>query len=322
MTELTLPSELRPADGRFGSGPSKVPQAALDALAATGGGVMGTSHRRERVRGRVQRLREGLATYFSLPDGYEVVLGNGGATLFWDAAAASLIDSRSAHAVFGEFSAKFAAVVRDAPFLDDPAVKDSPVGTHPHLEAVDGVDAYALTHCETSTGVVAPVARPAGADEGALVLVDATSAAGGVDVDVAEADAYYFSPQKAFASDGGLWVALMSPAALERVQSLDRAGRWVPAMLDLRQAVENSRKQQTLNTPAVATLLLMVHQLEVHAGGRRPRQGRRRVRRPGGARVRVGRKPRLGHPVRAGPGDALTGRVHRSTSTRPSPSAT
>ena len=270
---------------------------------------MGTSHRRDRVRGLVQRLRDGLAEYFSLPEGYEVVLGNGGATLFWDAAAASLIARRSAHAVFGEFSGKFAAVVRLAPFLDEPAVQASEPGTHPHMRSVEGVDVYALTHCETSTGVLMPVERPDGADDGALVLVDATSAAGGVEVELAQADAYYFSPQKAFASDGGLWLALMSPAALERVERVERAERWVPAMLDLRQAVENSRKQQTLNTPGGRDAGADGAPAGDDARGRRARRGRRRLRRQGAAGLRLGREAAVGEPVRRA-GGALTGDLH------------
>jgi len=262
MTEpIVLPPDLRPVDGRFGCGPSKVRQEAVTALAGVAPHLLGTSHRRPAVKDQVRRVREGLVTFFDLPEGHEVVLGNGGATLFWDAAVFGLIAERSAHAVFGEFSSKFAAAARAAPFLADPVVVESVPGTYPELHADPSVDLYALTHCETSTGVAMPVARPAGA-EGALVAVDATSAAGGIAFDPAQADAYYFSPQKAFASDGGLFVALLSPAAMARLEEVAAAGRHVPAMLDLRVALDNSRKDQTYNTPAVATLYLMAEQLD------------------------------------------------------------
>jgi phosphoserine aminotransferase len=254
-----IPAELRPADGRFGSGPSKVRQEAVEQLAAAAPRLLGTSHRRAGVKDLVRRIREGLDVFFSLPDGYEVVLGIGGATLFWDAAVHGLIRHRSAHASFGEFSAKFAAAAKAAPFLDDPVVVTAEYGRHPLLEAVDGVDLYALTHCETSTGVAMPITRPA--LEG-IVAVDATSAAGGLAFDPADCDAYYFSPQKCFASDAGLWVALLSPAALERVEELADSGRYVPAMLDLRLALASSRKDQTYNTPAIATLYLMAEQVD------------------------------------------------------------
>jgi len=260
---LELPADLRPRDGRFGSGPSKVRQEAVDRLAAAAPALLGTSHRRPAVKGQVRRIRDGLRTFFALPDGYEVVLGNGGATLFWDAAVHCLVERRSAHAVFGEFSTKFAEAARAAPFLDEPVVVSSAPGTHPHLEAVDGVDLYALTHCETSTGVAMPVTRPAGTrPEDALVAVDATSAAGGLPLDPAECDAYYFSPQKCFGSEGGLFVALLSPAALARVSALTASGRHVPAMLDLGLAAANSALDQTYNTPAVATLWLMGEQID------------------------------------------------------------
>jgi phosphoserine aminotransferase len=213
------------------------------------------------VKDQVRRIRSGLADLFALPDGYEVVLGNGGTTLFWDAAAHGLIAERSVHAVFGEFSSKFAAVAARAPFLAEPVVVEAPYGTHPVLEATDGVDAYALTHCETSTGVAMPVRRPAGAED-ALVLVDATSAAGGLPVDPRAFDVYYFSPQKAFASEGGLFIALCSPAAIERIGRLATSGRYVPTTLDLQVAVENSRSDQTYNTPSVSTLFLMAEQVE------------------------------------------------------------
>ena len=259
MADISIPADLLPADGRFGSGPSKVRPESLAALAATGRSLLGTSHRKPAVKDQVHRIREGLAAFFSLPDGYEVALGNGGATLFWDAAVFSLIQQRSAHAVFGEFSAKFAKAAAAAPFLDDPAVFRAEPGTYPQVTPVDGVDLYALTHSETSTGVAMPVLRPA-AD--ALVAVDATSAAGGIAFDPAETDAYYFSPQKSFASEGGLWLSLLSPAAVERIGAIKGSGRHLPAMLDLSIALDNSRQDQTYNTPAVATLFLMAEQIE------------------------------------------------------------
>jgi phosphoserine aminotransferase len=261
MSDITIPADLLPRDGRFGSGPSKVRQEAVDALAATGSALLGTSHRKRAVKDQVRRVRSGLAELFSLPDGYEVLLGNGGATSFWDAAAHHLIVRSSAHAVFGEFSAKFAGVVARAPFLDEPVEVVADVGRHPSLAPIDGVDTYALTHCETSTGVAMPVRRVAAAED-ALTLVDATSAAGGLPVDPAEFDAYYFSPQKAFASEGGLWLALCSPAAVARIEQLAASGRYVPTTLDLQVAVENSRADQTYNTPSVSTLFLMAEQIE------------------------------------------------------------
>ena len=259
---LEIPAGLLPSDGRFGSGPSKVRREALDALAGPGAALLGTSHRQPPVRRLVGRVRAGLADLFSLPDGYEVVLGNGGATVFWDVACFGLLERRSQHLSFGEFSSKFAASAAAAPWLDDPSVLSSEPGTHPLPRAEAGVDAYCLTHNETSTGVAMPVARVAGADDGALVLVDATSGAGGLPVDVGQTDVYYFSPQKSFASDGGLWLALLSPAALERVQRVAATGRYVPPSLSLPTAVDNSAKDQTYNTPALATLLLMAEQLD------------------------------------------------------------
>ena len=258
MPNITIPAELLPADGRFGSGPSKVRQEAVARLADVAPQLLGTSHRRQGVRDQVRRIREGLRTFFDLPEGYEVALGNGGATLFWDIASHCLIRERSAYAVFGEFSAKFAAAVTATPFLADPVIVESAAGTHPTLAAVDDVDAYALTHCETSTGVAMPVSRPA---EG-LVLVDATSGAGGLPLDPAEADAYYFSPQKCFGSNGGLWLALLSPTAIARSDEVAATGRYVPAMLDLRIALDNSRLEQTYNTPSIATVFLMAEQVE------------------------------------------------------------
>jgi phosphoserine aminotransferase len=262
MTETTpiLPDHLRPGDGRFGSGPSKVRQEAVAALAAAAPTFLGTSHRQAPVRAVVGRIRAGLAELFDLPDGYEVALGNGGSTLFWDLAAFSLIGRRSQHLVFGEFSAKFAAAVTAAPYLDDPQVIASPFGSHPEPRPDPGVDLYALTHNETSTGVAMEVRRPAGAD--GLVCVDATSGAGGLPVDPRQFDAYYFAPQKSFAADGGLWLALLSPAAIERVGRIAASGRPIPAMLDLGLALERSRLDQTLNTPALATLFLLAEQVE------------------------------------------------------------
>ena len=258
--EIRIPASLLPRDGRFGCGPSKVRPEAVEALAATSRTYLGTSHRQPGVRSVVARVREGLARLFSLPEGYEVALGNGGATAFWDVAAFGLVERRAQHLVFGEFSAKFAAVTKAAPFLSDPEVLESPPGTSPVARTSDGVDLYALTHNETSTGVVMPVRRPAGAT--GLVCVDATSAAGGLRVDPAEFDAYYFAPQKCFSSDGGLWLALLSPAAVERVERIAASGRWVPASLSLPVALENSRLDQTYNTPALATLFLLADSLD------------------------------------------------------------
>jgi phosphoserine aminotransferase len=258
--DIVLPPEFVPADGRFGSGPSRVRAESLVALGVSGTSVMGTSHRAQPVKDLVRRIREGLTALYGLPDGYEVVLGVGGATAFWDAASFGLIRRRSQHSVFGVFSGKFADVVHRAPHLDDPEVVEVAIGHRPTPTPSHDVDAYALTHNETSTGVAMPIERPDGGD--ALVLVDATSAAGAIEVDPAAFDAYYFSLQKAFGSEGGLWVALMSPAAIGRIDELAASDRWCPAFLDLRAAVENSRKDQTYNTPAVATLFLMAEQLD------------------------------------------------------------
>jgi phosphoserine aminotransferase len=259
---IVIPADLRPADGRFGSGPTKVRPEQVAALAAAGQRLLGTSHRQPPVRGVVQRVREGLAQLFALPEDYLVVLGNGGTTAFWDAAAFGLVEARSQHLSFGEFSAKFAKVTHAAPWLAEPAVIASEPGTHPQAQAEAGVDAYALTHNETSTGVAMPVRRPARADDGALVLVDATSAAGGIAVDAAEYDAYYFAPQKCFGADGGLWLALLSPAAVDRVARIAASGRYIPEFLSLQIAIDNSKLQQTYNTPAVATLILLAEQVE------------------------------------------------------------
>ncbi|MDF9716324.1 phosphoserine transaminase [Nocardioides sp. ChNu-99] len=258
---LEIPADLLPADGRFGSGPSKVAQSALDALAASGRSLMGTSHRQAPVKDLVARVQGGLADLFALPDGYRVVLGLGGSTAFWDVATFSLVRERSAHGVFGEFGGKFATASAAAPWLGEPVVARAEPGSVALPEAVAGVDVYAWPHNETSTGVMAPVRRVPGADSDALVVVDGTSAAGGAAVDLRETDVYYFAPQKGFAADGGLWFALMSPAALARVEEVKGSGRFIPAFLDLATAVDNSAKHQTLNTPAIATLFLMERQL-------------------------------------------------------------
>jgi phosphoserine aminotransferase len=260
---LKIPTDLLPADGRFGAGPSKIQTSHLDALAATGSSLMGTSHRQAPVKDTVGRVRDGLASLFSLPDGYQVVLGNGGATAFWDIATFGLIRERSQHLSFGEFSSKFAKAAADAPWLAAPSVIKSEPGSRPDAVAEDGIDAYAWAHNETSTAVMAPVVRPAGTTAGdALVLVDATSGAGGLPVDLTQVDTYYFAPQKCFASDGGLWIALMSPAALERAAEIAATDRHIPAFFDLPTAIDNSAKNQTYNTPSVATLFLMAEQLD------------------------------------------------------------
>jgi len=260
--DIRIPPDLLPGDGRFCSGPSKVRPEAVAALAAESGDYLGTSHRQAGVQFMVSRLRNGLAELFALPDGYEVLLGNGGTTAFWDAATFGLVDRRAQHLTFGEFSSKFATATKKAPFLDDPVVISSEPGTHPDPVADPDVDVYAYTHNETSTGVVMPLVRPAGATDGQLVLVDATSAAGGVRFDPGETDVYYFAPQKCFGSDGGLWLAACSPAAIERIARLAAGDRWIPASLDLGIALENSRKDQTYNTPALATIFLAVQQVE------------------------------------------------------------
>lgn len=257
---IQIPTDLLPADGRFGAGPSKIQTSHLDALAATGSTLMGTSHRQAPVKDTVGRVREGLASLFDLPEGYEVVLGNGGATAFWDIATYGLIRSKSQHLSFGEFSSKFAKAAQQAPWLADPSVITSDPGSRPEAVAEEGVDAYAWAHNETSTAVMAPVVRPV--DDDSIVLVDATSGAGGLPVDLTQVDAYYFAPQKCFASDGGLWIALMSPKALARVEEIAATDRHVPAFFDLPTAIDNSAKNQTYNTPSVATLFLMAEQLD------------------------------------------------------------
>ncbi|MEU5437845.1 phosphoserine transaminase [Streptomyces sp. NPDC020719] len=262
MAEIQIPADMKPADGRFGAGPSKVRTQALDALAATGTSLLGTSHRQAPVKNLVGEVRQGVRDLFSLPEGYEVILGNGGSTAFWDVATHGLIENRSQHLNFGEFSSKFAKAAKLAPWLAEPSVIASEPGTHPDPAAEAGVDVYALTHNETSTGVAAPIKRVAGADEGALVLVDATSGAGGLPVDITESDVYYFAPQKSFASDGGLWLAVFSPAALERAARIHASGRHIPEFFSLPTAIDNSLKNQTYNTPALSTLFLLNEQLK------------------------------------------------------------
>ncbi|MGY0060708.1 phosphoserine transaminase [Streptomyces sp. LZ34] len=262
MAEIRIPADIKPADGRFGSGPSKVRTEALSALAATGSSLLGTSHRQAPVKNLVGKVREGVRELFQLPEGYEVILGNGGSTAFWDIATHGLIETKSQHLSFGEFSSKFAKAAKLAPWLDEPTVISADPGTHPLPRAEEGVDVYALTHNETSTGVAMPLERVAGADEGALVLVDATSGAGGLPVDIAQTDVYYFAPQKSFAADGGLWIAAFSPAALERAARVHASGRHIPEFFSLPTAIDNSLKNQTYNTPALATLFLLNDQLE------------------------------------------------------------
>jgi len=258
---IEIPAHLLPADGRFGCGPSKVrPEQAL-ALAKANQNLLGTSHRQAPVKNLVGSVRSGLTELFGLPDGWEILLGNGGSTLFWDAATFGLIDERSAHAVFGEFSSKFAEAAAAAPHLGEPIVVRTDPGDHPDLDDAPGADVYALTHNETSTGVAMPIRRPAAAGSEALVVVDATSAAGGLLWDPVEADVYYFAPQKCFASDGGLWLAACSPAALHRIRTISAANRWMPASLDLKIALDNSVANQTYNTPAIGTLVLLDEQV-------------------------------------------------------------
>jgi len=265
--DINIPVELLPRDGRFGSGPSKVRPEAVEALAGTGTTYLGTSHRQGTVRFMVAALRNGIAELLSLPDGYEVAIGNGGTTAFWDAATFGLIDQRSQHLSYGEFSSKFAACAAAAPHIGDPEIIEAAPGTVPTPKANPDVDAYCFTHNETSTGVALPPARLEDAE--GLVLVDATSAAGGLRFDASQVDAYYFAPQKALASDGGLWLAALSPAAIERIDRISASDRWAPAFLDLGIALANSRKDQTYNTPALATILLAVEQIEwvLHNGG-------------------------------------------------------
>jgi phosphoserine aminotransferase len=260
MADIVIPTDFLPTDGRFGCGPSKIRGAQLESLVTAGATILGTSHRQAPVKNLVGSVREGLASLFDLPDGYDVILGNGGSTAFWDAAAFGLVERRAENLAFGEFGAKFAKA-NAAPWLEAPHVISAPGGSRSELEPVEGIDLYAYPHNETSTGVMAPVVRAQG-DAGALTVVDATSAAGGVSIDASQADVYYFAPQKNFASDGGLWLALFSPAALERVERIAASDRYIPEFLSLKQAVDNSRLNQTLNTPALTTLLLLDDQIK------------------------------------------------------------
>jgi phosphoserine aminotransferase len=261
VTDIAIPEDIKPADGRFGCGPSKVRPEQLAALAASGSRYMGTSHRQKPVKSLVGRVRDGLTRLFDLPEGYQVLLSNGGTTAFWDIASFGLVREKSQHLTFGEFSSKFASVTRKAPWLADPSVISTDPGSHPLPVAEEGIDVYALTHNETSTGVAMPIRR-VGARGEALVLVDATSGAGGLPVDVSETDVYYFAPQKCFASDGGLWIGLFSPDALARIEEIAASGRYIPEFFNLRTVVDNSAKDQTYNTPAVATLLLLAEQID------------------------------------------------------------
>ncbi|NUL44244.1 phosphoserine transaminase [Cellulosimicrobium funkei] len=260
--EVTIPQNLLPQDGRFGAGPSKVRADQVQALMAAGPKLLGTSHRQAPVKNLVGSVRQGLSQLFSAPEGYEVILGVGGSTAFWDAASFGLVRNKAQHLSFGEFGSKFAKATDQAPFLEASSIRTSEPGTRPEPQAEDGVDVYAWPQNETSTGVAAPVQRVAGAADDALVLVDATSAAGGLPVDVAQADAYYFAPQKNFASDGGLWLALFSPTALARVEEIKASDRWIPDFLDLKTAMDNSVKNQTYNTPALATLVMLDNQVQ------------------------------------------------------------
>ncbi|MEY4348598.1 MAG: phosphoserine aminotransferase [Actinomycetota bacterium] len=259
---LVIPAELKPADGRFGAGPSKVRPEQIAALSAVGGSVMGTSHRQKTVKSQVGRVRKGLSDLFQLPEGYEVVLGNGGSTAFWEVAVFGLLRDRGQFLTFGEFGSKFAAAAKDAPFVGNPVVIKSEPGTAPTFVAEKGIDLYATPHNETSTGVAVSLKRPAGIDDDALFVVDATSAAGGLHVDMSEVDVYYFAPQKCFASDGGIWFAIMSPRALARAKEIKESGRYIPAFLDLQTAIDNSVLDQTYNTPALATIVMMAEQID------------------------------------------------------------
>jgi len=260
--EIVIPTELLPLDGRFGAGPSKVRPEQIQALVEKSVSVMGTSHRQKPVKNEVAALRAGIAQMFSIPAGYEVVIGNGGTTAFWEVATFGLIRDRAQFLTFGEFGTKFASSAKAAPFLGEQSVNGGDAGDAPDFVAQPGIDAYCTPHNETSTGVAIPPVRPAGADKDALVLIDATSGAGGLPVDLSQVDVYYFSPQKCFASDGGLFVAIMSPAAIARAEEIKASGRYIPAFLDLMTAIENSRLDQTYNTPAVATVLMMNEQIK------------------------------------------------------------
>jgi phosphoserine aminotransferase len=262
LDDIRIPDEIRPVDGRFGSGPSKVRPEGVEALSAVSRTFMGTSHRQRTVKDQVARLRRGLAEFFALPDGYEVILANGGTSAFWEVAAFGLVRDKAQFATFGEFGAKFVKAVADAPFLAAPTVHEAPGGQAAFLRAEAGVDVYASVHNETSTGVAVPVRRVAGADPGALMVIDATSGGGSLDVDVRETDVYYLAPQKALGSDGGIWLALMSPAAIERAYEIKGSGRYIPQFLDLVTAIEQSRLEQTYNTPALATVFLAAEQVD------------------------------------------------------------
>jgi phosphoserine aminotransferase len=267
-SDITIPAALKPSDGRFGAGPSKVRKEQVDAVAARWQSLMGTSHRQSTVKTEVGRLRRGLAQLFALPEGYEVILGNGGATAFWEVAAFGLIRERSQHLAFGEFGSKFVTSVKKAPHLGEPDVIVSDPGDAPDFAPQRGLDVYAAPHNETSTGVSIPIRRVSGGDPDALTVIDATSGAGGLPVDASEFDVYYFAPQKSFGSDGGLWLALMSPLALERASEIKVSGRYIPPFLDLQTAIENSVKDQTYNTPALATIVMMAEQVDwFNAGG-------------------------------------------------------
>jgi phosphoserine aminotransferase len=263
---MTIPADLLPHDGRFGAGPSKVRREQVSGLLDVADTYLGTSHRQKTVKSQVARLRSGLADLFALPDGYEVIVGNGGSTAFWDIATFGLIRDRAQFLSFGEFGAKFATAAKQAPHLGDPTIITSEPGDAPGFVAESGIDAYCSPHNETSTGVAVPPTRIAGADAGALMVIDATSAAGGLALDPTQTDVYYFAPQKSFGSDGGLWIALMSPTALARVEEISASGRWTPAFLDLSIAVDNSRQDQTYNTPALATIYLMAEQVDWFLG--------------------------------------------------------
>lgn len=261
-TDLVIPAELKPADGRFGAGPSKVRPVQISALSRSSLNIMGTSHRQKTVKSQVGRVRSGLKSLFNLPEGYEVVLGNGGSTAFWEVAVFSLLRDKGQFLTFGEFGSKFATAAKDAPFVGEPVVIKSEPGTAPTFVAEKGIDFYATPHNETSTGVAVAIKRPAGIDADALVVIDATSGAGGLPVDMAEVDVYYFAPQKCFASDGGIWFAIMSPRAIARVKEIKDSGRYIPVFLDLQTAIDNSILDQTYNTPALATILMMAEQID------------------------------------------------------------
>lgn len=260
---LTIPESFLPADGRFGSGPAKVRPEQIDALTSTYRSLFGTSHRQAPVKNLVKQVQEGLASLFNIPQGYEVVLGNGGSTAFWDAATFCLVREQAVHTQFGEFGSKFAKATNAAPFLKDSVITKLEPGTADIPQYVAGADVYAWPHNETSTGAVAPVTRvPGSSDDNALILIDATSGAGGLTVDLTETDVYYFAPQKSFSADGGLWIAIMSPAAIARIEEITASGRWIPDFLNLKTAVDNSRLNQTYNTPALATLMLLAEQID------------------------------------------------------------